>query len=218
MEKGAVDVLGPWHVKVIKPLDSNSSSPLYNHAWPKEKKKKRFEIWAEGCGAIWQPETKLPKHFKNKQGAFLPLFSHHMWAQHVRSSLQVDSNRLFVFWPPSVFPWNKNQRSLERRSSEVPAGSESNTAKLVELFLKWKNFRKKEDDGRKKESLPSRGKLAFNIRLLWELLIENERDMFLPWSSEKGFWLLQTMSTEISLQNHENELIEWRSSELNRKY
>lgn len=34
--------------------------------------------------------------------------------------------------------------------------------------------------GEKKESLPSRGKLAFDIRLLWELLIENKRDMFLP--------------------------------------
>lgn len=34
---------------------------------------------------------------------------------------------------------------------------------------------------RQKESLSSRGRLAFDsIRLLWELLRENERDMFLP--------------------------------------
>lgn len=39
MEKGALDVLGPWHVKVIKPPISNASSSLYNYAGPKEKEK-----------------------------------------------------------------------------------------------------------------------------------------------------------------------------------
>lgn len=104
MEKGTLDVLGPWHAKVIKPPNSKVSSSLYNYAGPKEIKKKK-KIWNMGRG-VWchmAEQTKLPKHFKNKQGALLPLFSNHMLAQHARSSLQVDANRLFVFWPPVCF-------------------------------------------------------------------------------------------------------------------
>lgn len=52
----------------------------------------------------------------------------------MRSSLQVDSNRLCLL-ASSVFPGNKNLGSLERSYNEVPAGSESNIAKVVDLLF-----------------------------------------------------------------------------------
>lgn len=39
MGKSGMDVLGPQHMKIIKPPNSNFSSSFYNYAWPKEKKK-----------------------------------------------------------------------------------------------------------------------------------------------------------------------------------
>lgn len=67
-----MDVLGPQHVKVIKPPHLNVSSSLYNYASPKEKekKKKRFEIWAEGCGAIWQNKQNYPNTSKTSRVRF----------------------------------------------------------------------------------------------------------------------------------------------------
>lgn len=150
--KGGMDVLGPQHMMIIKPTNSNFSSSFYNYAYPQGNKRERFKIWAEGCGAIWQHKQNYlntsetsSMHFlvSQKQAAcvswFLPAFSNHMWAQHVRSSLRVDSDRLCLL-ASSVFPGNKNLGSLERSYNEVPAGSESNIAKVVDLLFKWKNF------------------------------------------------------------------------------
>lgn len=119
--KLGMHVLGPQHTKIIKPPKSNFSSSFYNYAWPKEKEK----IWNIGWG-VWchmAAQTKLPKYFKNKQGTFLFPFSNHMWAQHVRSSHQVDSQTL-SFLAASVFSWNKHQGTLERSYNEVAAGPE----------------------------------------------------------------------------------------------
>lgn len=123
------------HMKIIKLPNSNFSSAFYNYAWPKEKKK----IWNTGRG-VWchmAAQTQLPKHFKNKQGTFLFPLSNHMWAQHVRSSLQVDSDRLFVFWLLVCFLGDDLQWG--------PCSIRTNITEVVELFWKWKNFLKKKD-------------------------------------------------------------------------
>ena len=88
--KGGMDVLGPQHMMIIKPTNSNFSSSFYNYA-PQGNKRERFKIWAEGCGAIWQHKQNYlntsetsSMHFlvSRKQAAcvswFLPAFSNHM--------------------------------------------------------------------------------------------------------------------------------------------
>lgn len=54
-----MDVLVPQRMMIIKPPNS-IISPLLFITILGLKKKKRFEIWAEGCGAIWQHKQNYP--------------------------------------------------------------------------------------------------------------------------------------------------------------
>lgn len=55
-----MDVLVPQHMMIIKPPNSIISPLLFITILGLKKKKKRFEIWAEGCGAIWQHKQNYP--------------------------------------------------------------------------------------------------------------------------------------------------------------
>lgn len=145
--KAGTDVLGPQHMMIIKSTNSNFSSSFYNYAYPKGNEKK-IEIWAEGCGAIWQHKQNYLNTSETSRVRFSvsPCFQ---WP-HVSSTCEKLPSRWFkqalCLLVSSVFPGNKNLGSSERSYSEVPAGSESNIAKVVDLLFKWKNFLNKKGD------------------------------------------------------------------------
>lgn len=189
--------LWPQHMKIIKLPNSNFSPAFYNYAWPKEKKKKK--IWNTGRG-VWYhmaAQTQLPKHFKNKQGTFLFPLSNHMWAQHVRSSLQVGSDRLFVFWLLVVFSWKGvTVRSLQGKNQYH---------RSCRTILEVNEFFEEERCVIQESFSSTRGKPAFGMELFWELFRGNYWHIFYP----NEFWLWQTMCTQASLLNHKNKLISY---------
>ena len=68
--KAGTGVLGPQHMMIIKSTNSNFSSSFYNYAYPKGNEKKNWNM-GRGVRCHMAAQTKLPKHFRNKQGAFL---------------------------------------------------------------------------------------------------------------------------------------------------
>ena len=69
--KAGTDVLGPQNMMIIKSTNSNFSSSFYNYAYPKGNEKKNNWNMGRGVRCHMAAQTKLPKHFRNKQGAFL---------------------------------------------------------------------------------------------------------------------------------------------------
>lgn len=131
----------------------------------KTKNKNQFEIWAEGCGAIWQHQQNYPNTSKASRVLFsfrsVTICELNTWNAPFKL---IQTNTLSF----GVFPWNKNQGTVERSYSVW-----TQYCKGCRIILEGKAFF---EEGRCviKGSLSStRGKPAFGIELFWEMFREN---------------------------------------------
>lgn len=72
MEKGAMDVLGPQHVKVIKSPNLNVSSSLSNYACPKEKEKKKDLKYGQRGVVPYGRTNKITQTLQKQAGCVSP--------------------------------------------------------------------------------------------------------------------------------------------------